>query len=75
MTLRCTASLVLALTALLGSGAAVAQDEQEAFFKSFQGKRPPELIDRAEHWLNWKGDISLEKLRGHVVWLEFSFIH
>ena len=49
---------------------------QEGLRGSFLGKRPPELVVPENGWLNWKGgEISISKLRGHVVWLEFSFLH
>lgn len=38
------------------------------------GTEAPELQVAEDAWLNWSGEISLEKLRGHVVWLEFSFL-
>ncbi len=67
--------VALALAALLGSVSQAApapltpQDEN-----SLVGKQPPELIRSEGAWLNWKGDLSLESLRGHVLWLEFSFV-
>jgi hypothetical protein len=38
------------------------------------GKTPPALSVGKNAWLNWQGDLSLDSLRGHLVWLEFSFI-
>jgi len=59
---------------LLGvAAAALAQDDQP-YYNSYMGKTPPELVSEKEHWLNAKKPLSLEKLRGRVVWLEFSFI-
>jgi hypothetical protein len=38
------------------------------------GKAPPELVGGTEDWLNDKDALKLEKLKGRVVWLEFSFL-
>lgn len=67
-------SLVMAALAA-ASLAAVAQDEPQ-YFNSYKGKAPPELVSDKENWFNG-GDaaITLEKLKGKVVWLEFSFIN
>jgi hypothetical protein len=48
----------------------VAQDG----FTSFKGKTPPALIIPENGWINSKKPLELEKLKGRVVWLEFSFI-
>ncbi len=54
---------------------ACAQDEPQ-YFNSYKGKAPPELVSDKENWFNG-GDaaITFEKLKGKVVWLEFSFIN
>lgn len=49
-------------------------DEPPAF-TSFAGEIPPELVVADDGWINWKGELSLGALRGHVVWLQFSFLH
>ena len=52
---------------------AQAQNERE-YCPNYDGKIPPSLQVAANGWMNYDGELSLEKLRGHVVWLEFSFI-
>ena len=42
-------------------------------FKSFKDHVPPELVSAPSHWVNANGAVTLEKLRGHVVWLQFNF--
>ena len=42
-------------------------------FKSFKNHVPPELVSAPSHWVNANGAVTLEKLRGHVVWLQFNF--
>lgn len=51
--------------------AALALQEDQ---NSYLGKAPPELQSDREHWLNVKEPLALEKLKGRVVWLEFSFL-
>jgi len=41
--------------------------------RSFLGEAPPELVIPEEGWLNAATPLTLESLRGRVVWLEFSF--
>ncbi len=48
---------------------------EDGYAKSFTGVHPPELSVPDDGWVNFEGNLSLEKLRGHVVWLEFSFIN
>jgi hypothetical protein len=59
---------------LLGAAAATSAGQDEPYYNSYKGKTPPELVSEKEHWLNSKKPLTLEKLRGRVVWLEFSFI-
>lgn len=40
--------------------------------KNLLGKEPPELVADKDHWLSGP-PVSLEKLRGRVVWLQFNF--
>lgn len=42
------------------------------FFNSYLGKVPPELQAQPAHWVNHE-PLTLEKLRGKTVWLEFNF--
>jgi hypothetical protein len=44
---------------------------QDPWYESFQGKTPPEIKIRAEDWFNAEKPVTLESLRGKVVWLEF----
>ena len=41
--------------------------------KSFLGEAPPELVADKDHWLGKSPSISLAKLKGKVVWLQFNF--
>lgn len=41
---------------------------------SYLGKAPPELTAEKGQWLNAPDGLTLEKLRGKVVWLEFGFL-
>ncbi len=63
--------------ALLGAFAwlspSLAQDD--IYSNSYAGEAPPELTAPAENWLNSADALSLETLRGRVVYLEFSFLH
>lgn len=60
-------------TILLGAAAGAA-GQDDPYYNSYKGKVPPELVSEKEHWLNAKKPLTLEGLRGRVVWLEFSFI-
>ena len=40
---------------------------------SYQGKAPPELVSKTEHWMGTTKAICLSKLKGKVVWLQFNF--
>ncbi len=42
-------------------------------FKSFKDHVPPELVSAPSHWVNTNDATTLERLRGHVVWLQFNF--
>lgn len=42
-------------------------------FNSFEDREPPELVSSPAHWMGGKGAVTLEKLRGQVVWLQFNF--
>lgn len=65
-------SCALAIAAALFAGSA-AQDRKVR--NSYLGKAPPELAADADTWLNAKEPLSLSKLKGKVVWLEFSYTH
>ena len=47
---------------------------QDVGANSYLGKTPPELVSQKDQWLNPPEAITLEKLRGKVVWLEFGFL-
>lgn len=68
-----TFRLVAFLLSVLIILPAQAQYERE-YCPNYDGKIPPSLQVSANGWMNYDGELSLEKLRGHVVWLEFSFI-
>ena len=61
-----------ALAALL-MGSLGAQQER-ILYNSYKGKTPPEFKAKKADWLNWKKPETLKKLKGRVVWLEFSFL-
>jgi hypothetical protein len=46
--------------------------QDKKYRNSYIGKAPPEL---AGEWLNVKEAPTLAKLKGKVVWLEFSYTH
>jgi len=54
--------------------ACAAQDDEKLSANSYKGKEPPELQSKREHWINAKEPLLLRKLKGRVVWLEFSFL-
>jgi hypothetical protein len=53
--------------------AALAQDGK--YSHSYKDQVPPEITAAEDHWINASQAATLEKLRGHVVWLEFSFLN
>jgi hypothetical protein len=75
----------MAMSCALGmSGSAFGEDEtaqrktdggetKSHFFRSFLGAKPPELSGLAAHWVNQPEPVTLQKLHGQVVWLEFNF--
>ena len=40
---------------------------------SYLGKAPPELVSQRHHWLGWGEMVTLDELKGEVVWLQFNF--
>jgi hypothetical protein len=40
---------------------------------SYIGKEPPEIVSRKEHWLGGREQITLNDLKGRMVWLQFNF--
>ena len=73
--LNATRSLasMLAVSVILVPGLSSAEDEQ-TYCRNYTGERPPELIADPDKWMNNDSGLTLANLRGHVVWLEFSFI-
>lgn len=63
---------LVALALLFGAALACAGARGEERMKSFLGERPPELIFESEWWINTE-PLTLEKLRGKVVWLQYHF--
>jgi hypothetical protein len=41
--------------------------------KSFFNEAPPELVADKDHWLGTAAPVTLAKLKGKVVWLQFNF--
>jgi hypothetical protein len=66
-------TLGLLAVAALSLEIAPPQEESGKTYSSFLGKAPPELQVPEGGWFNASTPLSLEKLRGKVVWLEFSF--
>jgi len=64
---------VLAVLLFLVPGSGSAQ-EGETYCRDYTGEQPPELIAAPGDWMNYDSGLTLAGLRGHVVWLEFSFI-
>jgi hypothetical protein len=60
------------ITLLAAAVAGQAFGQSPALRKPLLGKAPPELIANADDWLAGP-PVSLEKLRGKVVWLQFNF--
>ena len=40
---------------------------------SYLGKSPPEIVSESHHWIGASEPLTLEKLKGKVVWLHFNF--
>jgi hypothetical protein len=57
---------------LVGSLVATAA-AQKFNHNSYLGKAPPELVSRRNHWLGWGETVTLDRLKGKVVWLQFNF--
>ena len=67
--------LLCLAAAIVLSASSFGQETGKIYSNSYLGKKPPEVAAAREHWLNAKSPISLKKLEGKVVWIEFSFIH
>lgn len=69
---RSPLTIALATMLLCGAAPPCAPARAEPPMKSFLGERPPELVFEAECWINTE-PLTLEKLRGKVVWLQYHF--
>ena len=68
--------LVLAAACLASATFAQGRKRKKIYSNSYVGKAPPELeTAKGAVWLNSNKPVSLAKLKGRVIWLEFSFIH
>jgi hypothetical protein len=64
------------LFAALALGGPAAQGSPEGpAGKAEVGEEAPELVVSRGAWMGWDSDLKLADLRGHVVWLEFGFLH
>lgn len=63
--------MIRALLAVLLASALAPQEQNLG--NSYLGKAPPELASEKEQWLNTE-PLSLAKLKGKVVWIEFGFL-
>ncbi len=66
-------SLGICLVAVAVCGIADSVRADNFQYKSFQGMAPPELVSKNEHWVNASGAMSLARLKGSLVWLQFNF--
>ncbi len=60
------------LAGCLGSESIRHQSGSDSF-RSFKGRVPPEIVSSERHWVNASRAVTLERLRGKVVWLQFNF--
>jgi len=60
------------ITILATTASAPAFAQSPALRKPLLGKTPPELVANADDWLAGP-PVSLQKLHGKVVWLQFNF--
>jgi hypothetical protein len=60
------------VTLLAAAAAAPALGQSPALRKPLVGKAPPELVANAADWLAGP-PVTLQKLQGKVVWLQFNF--
>lgn len=65
----------LALVALAGFAALAEAGQEKRYANTYLGKSPPEIASEKGDWLNAEGPLTLEKLKGRPVWIEFSFIN
>jgi hypothetical protein len=66
---RAWCPILLSLLSLAGSATA---QHASPLRKPLVGKKPPELVADKEQWLAGQ-PVTLQSLRGRVVWLQFNF--
>ncbi len=59
---------------LLALAGLAAVQEEKIYSNSYKGKAPPALASEKGQWINSDRAIEIDKLKGKVVWLEFSFL-
>ena len=59
--------IVAAVALLVGA-------QEQNLGNSYLGKAPPELTNEGSKWLNVAEPLTLAKLKGKVVWIEFGFL-
>src|SRR5689334_711747 len=52
----------------------LAAAQKQNLGNSYSGKAPPELTNEGAKWLNVAAPLTLEKLKGKAVWIEFGFL-
>ena len=52
----------------------VPREQDKIYSNSYKGKAPPNIKVKKDNLVNAKKDLDVEKLKGRVVWLEFSFL-
>ncbi len=62
----------LIMLAVMAAG--VAAQDAKMYSNTYKGKAPPELTMTKEHWITSKQALSLAKLKGRVVYLEFGYL-
>ncbi len=70
--MRILRATTLFLIAALSVASACADDPKYER-NSYLGTQPPELVSEKEHWIGASEPLTLEKLKGKVVWLHFNF--
>ena len=75
-----THNAAVTLSILAMAMAAPSQDskdkkDEKKYYTSYLGKAPPKLTIGEKDWINTKAPLTLEGLKGKVVWLEFSYTH
>lgn len=69
----CRSSFAAVFLLLLACSFVPTAAAQKFNHNSYVGKEPPELVSRRDHWLGWHQKVTLNDLKGRVVWLQFNF--